>query len=189
MLTNIKQSIIKRLYKNGFVPKTFLSFNPREVNCSEVYLAYHFRDVLKKYYSQPHILGRRFYKRINEQYKLVIFFENGEDRDTEKHPHLHILTELELSLVTQFFTFLLDGMTKRYVFMVGNLSEVEDTPQDILDVWSYCDKEQKEFERGQSKYGNVILTHRDLQKRIFYKDPSDKLSCIEEWFRSPPSSC
>lgn len=187
-LTKIKQSIIKRLYKNGFVPKTFLSFNPHQPNCSEMYLGYHFRKCLKKYYSQPNVLGRDFNERLDEQYKLVIFFENGQDRDTEKHPHLHILTELEGSKALNLYCFLVYSLQNRYPCMTGQLINIEDTPQDLLNVWSYCDKEQKEFERGQSKYGNVILTHADLQKKIFYKDPREKLSCIEEWFRSPPSS-
>lgn len=187
MIKNITQSITKRLYKNGFVPNTFMTFNPHQTNCSAMYLAYYFRDNLKKYYSQPNVLGKRFNKRRDEQYKLVIFFENGEDRDTEKHPHLHILTELKLEQAIPFYNFLLDGMSKNYVFMTGDLSMIEDKPQDLLNVWGYCDKEQYEFERGLSKYGNTILTHKDLQKRIFYKDPKEKLNCIDEWFRSPPS--
>lgn len=186
-MKNIKQSITDRLYKNGFIPKTFLTFNPHFPSYSESYLAYHFREVLKKYYSQSNILGRRFYKRLDEQYKLVIFFENGQDRDYEKHPHLHILTELDLETATQFYDFMLNGLEKIYPSITGSLQIVEDTPQDLLNVWSYCDKEQKEFDRGQSKYGNIILTQTDLQKRIFYVNPKDRLNSIDEWFRSPPS--
>lgn len=174
----IQQAIINRLYKNGFIPRTFLSFNPHQTNCSHTYLAYHLRNCLKKYYSQPSVLGKRFNNHVDEQYKLVIFIENGNLRDFEKHPHLHILTELEGSKAELFYNFLLSNLENHYPFITADLQNITDTPQDLLNVWSYCDKEQREFERGQSKYGNVILTHRDLQKKLASNKPAD----IYNWF-------
>lgn len=182
-LSKITQAIITRLYKNGFIPRTFISFNPHQTNCSQAFLAYNLRDCLKKYYSQPAVFGRRFNEHIEEQYKLVMFIENGKLRDFEKHPHLHILTELEGREALNFYCFLVYSLQNHYPDMTGNLLNIKDTPQDLLNVWRYCDKEQKEFEFGESKYGNVMLTHKSLQKKISYDSGVDKLQNIQNWFK------
>lgn len=182
-IPNITQAIITRLYKNGFIPRTFLSFNPHQTNCSQAYLAYNLRKSLKKYYSQPAVFGRDFNKHIEEQYKLVIFIENGELRDFEKHPHLHILTELSNKEALNFYCFLIYSLQNYYSYMTGQLLNVKYTPQDLLNVWGYCDKEQREFDSGQSKYGNVMLTHKNLQTPMEYDRNFDKLQNIQNWFR------
>lgn len=182
-LPNIMQTIITRLYKNGFIPKTFLSFNPHKTNCSHPYLVYNLRDCLKKYYSQPSVFGRRFNEHIDDQYKLVMFIENGKLRDFEKHPHLHILTELESSIALKFYCFLLFSLQNYYPDMTGNLNNIKDTPQDLLNIWGYCDKEQREFDLCQSKYGNVMLTHKSLQTPMNYDKNFDKLQNIQNWFK------
>ena len=44
-----QERIIKRLYENGFVPNTFITFNPKQKNISEQRLMYYFKEVLGKY--------------------------------------------------------------------------------------------------------------------------------------------
>lgn len=96
-----QERIIKRLYENGFVPNTFITFNPGQINISEQYLAYHFKEALGKYYAKT--LGKRYNKHPELQYKMIVFLEHGKNRDVDENmPHLHILIDLPKDKVQDF---------------------------------------------------------------------------------------
>lgn len=184
-----QEKIIKRLYENGFVPNTFITFNPGQTNISEQKLAYHFKEGLGKYYSKT--LGKRYNKHPEKQYKMIVFLEHGKNRDIdESTPHLHILIDLPKDKVQDFYEFMLNHLTLYYYYISDvrdkTLIDITGQPLDMKQLWCYGDKEFVKSEKGRRFRPSRIFTTKDFQKPIRHFNQYNKHECIREWFLSAP---
>ena len=103
--------------------KIFMTFNPHIQNLSQKNLLDDFKDVLKRYYRKH--LGQRYFKHKEEQYYIAIFEEIGKkfyktynaetcliiyheikNAEFKKEPHLHIIADVPLAVLKDFFYFL-----------------------------------------------------------------------------------
>ena len=189
-VSNEKQEqTIKRLYENGFVPNTFITFNPRQQNISEQYLAYHFKEALGKYYAKT--LGKRYNKHPELQYKMIVFLEHGKNRDVDENiPHLHILIGLPKDKVQDFYEFMLDRL-RMYYYDISDvrdktLIDITGQPLDMQRIWCYGDKELVKSEKDRRFRPSRIFTTKDFQKPIRHFNQYNKNECIREWFLSAP---
>lgn len=162
----------------------FVSLNPHIINLSQVQLVYHFKEVLKTYYSQKSVFGRHFNRKKDEQYPLIVFLENGKIRDIEKHPHLHFLAEVPQEKADNFIEIIASKMRFYYPSTSVDVKNITDRPFDMASCWSYSDKEQAESDRNPSLIPNKIFTHKDFQKSIKRYDESTRDECIKEWYYS-----
>ena len=164
-----QERIIKRLYENGFVPNTFITFNPGQKDISEQYLAHRFKEALGKYYSKT--LGKRYNKHPELQYKMIVFLEHGKNRNFDENiPHLHILIDLPKDKVQDFYEFMLDHLGIYY----HDISDVRDKtliditgqPLDMQRLWCYGDKEfvKSEKDRRKENYQSTSLINTDRRQ-------------------------
>ena len=184
-----QEKIIKRLYENGFVPNTFITFNPGQTNISEQHLVYRFKEGLGKYYSKT--LGKRYNKHPEKQYKMIVFLEHGKNRDIdESTPHLHILIDLPKDKVQDFYEFMLNHLTLYYYYISDvrdkTLIDITGQPLDMKQIWCYCDKEFVKSEKDRRFRPSRIFTTKDFQKPIPHFNQYNKKECIREWFLSAP---
>lgn len=184
-----QERIIKRLYENGFVPNTFITFNPGQINISEQYLAYHFKEALGKYYAKT--LGKRYNKHPELQYKMIVFLEHGKNRDVDENmPHLHILIDLPKDKVQDFYEFMLDRLRIYYYYISDvrekTLIDITGHPLDMQRLWCYGDKELVKSEKDRRFRPSRIFTTKDFQKPIRHFNQYNKRECIREWFLSAP---
>ncbi len=183
-LTPDQQSLVQRLYYNGFKPNMFVSLNPHRTNLSQMNLLFHFKEALKEYYSQKSVFGRHFNKRKDEQYPLIVFLENGKIRDMEKHPHLHFLAEVPQEKADNFIDVIRSKIRFYYPETTMSVQNITDRPFDMLSCWMYSDKEQVESDRNPSLIPDKIFTHRDFQKSVKHYDRSTRDEYIRDWYYS-----
>lgn len=189
-LTNPEQEkIVKRLYENGFVPNTFITFNPKQPNIPEQKLMYHLKEALGKYYSNT--LGKRYNKHPERQYQLIVFLEHGKNRDLgENIPHLHILIDLPKDKVKDFYEFILNYLRLYYHDLSDErdktLIDITGQPLDMKRLWCYGDKELVKSEKDRRFRPNRIFTAKDFQKSVRHFNQYNKEECIRDWFLSAP---
>ncbi len=132
--------------------KTFMTFNPHIENLSQTTLLHNFSTIIKKFYRQT--LGPRYYKHKNQQFPIGIFQEIG-SKDF-KQPHLHIILDIPLVRMKEFYNFLRDNLKAIYPSLTSDCQIIGDRKHDLQNVFSYCLKE-----------GGAIVTNSDLCQRNY----------------------
>ena len=184
LLKNNK-NMLKRLVLNGFTPNLYLTLNPHHYNCSPSILLFNFREALIHYYSRE---DRNFNNNKDKQYPLILFLENGRNRDLdEKNPHPHILIQIPEDKQESFVDFVYDYLYQYYPSLTEYDTTIDMTTQttDMLNIWMYNDKEQREFDINPLMTANKIFTTSDFQKSIKF-NKTNKYKMIEEWYKSEP---
>lgn len=181
------KSKLKRLVSNGFYPNLYLTFNPHQYDCSQMMLMFHLKQALGIFYKTV-LKHKRFYKHKDKQYPLIVFLENGRNRDLdEKTPHQHILIQIPEDKINAFVDFNYNYLKQFYPSLTKDATIIDNTGETVnmLNIWMYNDKEQTEFDINPLMIANKIFTTSDFQKPIkFNKD--NKYEKIEEWFKSAP---
>ena len=129
----------------------FITLNPHIENLSRKKLIKDFRFILQKYYRK--ILGPRYYKHKDKQYKIGIFQEDGFSEFIQ--PHLHIIIDISSKYINSFYVFIKESLSRLYPSLTSDLQVIKNTKKDLEKVYSYCLKE-----------GKPILTQNDLYERI-----------------------
>lgn len=130
---------------------TFITFNPHIENLSQKALYDNFRKILQKYYRKT--LGQRYFKHKDKQFQILIVQEIG-SKDF-KQPHLHIIVDLPLAKMREFYHFLKNGLTTIYPHLTSDCQLIGSGKYDEQNVYTYCLKE-----------GGDIFTKSDLFKKI-----------------------
>lgn len=178
------RNMLNRLAMNDFSPNLYLTFNPHKNNCSQSMLLFHFKQALGRFY-QSVLKHKRFYKHKSQQYPLIVFLENGRNRDIdEKTPHMHILIQIPKEKIEVFVDYVYDYL-RQYYSSLSKDATIISTAGDMLRIWTYNDKEQAEFDMNPRMKANKIFTISDFQKPIHF-DKTNKYEKIEEWFKSEP---
>lgn len=129
----------------------FITLNPHIENLSRNKLIKDFRFILLKYYRK--VLGPRYYKHKDKQYKIGIFQEDGFSEFIQ--PHLHIIIDISSKYINSFYGFIKESLSRLYPSLTSDLQVIKNTKNDLEKVYSYCLKEDK-----------PILTQNDLYERI-----------------------
>lgn len=129
----------------------FITINPHIENLSRKKLIKDFRFILQKYYRRT--LGPRYFKHKDKQYKIGVFQEDG-CRDFIQ-PHLHIIVDIPLKYINVFYIFIKENLLKLYPSLSSDLQIIRNTKNDLINVYSYCLKENK-----------TIVANNDLYERI-----------------------
>ncbi len=129
----------------------FITLNPHIENLSRKRLIKDFRFILQKYYRKT--LGPRYYKHKDKQFNIGVFQEDG-CRDFIQ-PHLHIIIDGPLKYVNLFYAFIKENLSRLYPSLSSKLQIINNTKNDLINVYSYCLKED-----------NPIITNEVLYERI-----------------------
>lgn len=86
----------------------FITLNPHIENLSRKKLIKDFRFILQKYYRK--ILGPRYYKHKDKQYKIGIFQEDGFSEFIQ--PHLHIIIDISSKYINSFYVFIKESLSR-----------------------------------------------------------------------------
>lgn len=177
-------NMLNRVVGDSFSPNVYITFNPHQCNCSSMWLLFNFKQALGRFY-QNVLKHKRFYKHKDQQYPLIVFLENGKNRDIgENNPHLHVLVQLPIDKKKAFVDAIYDMLKQEYPSLTKD-DKLINTTDDLVGIWNYNDKEQAEFDMNPRMKANKIFTISDFQKPIHF-DKTNKYEKIEEWFKSEP---
>ena len=126
------------------------TFQPNKTNCSKRKLIEDFAYTLKRFYRKT--FGSRYFKHKDKQFKFTIFYSIG--KRNQKHPHLHIIADVEEKYITLLHFFLYRNMKKLYPSLTVDLQDLPTS---------------KDFEqncRYYVKQAETILNENDLYERI-----------------------
>lgn len=126
------------------------TFQPNKTNCSKRRLIEDFAYTLKKFYRKT--FGSRYYKHKDKQFKFTIFYSIG--KRNQKHPHLHIIADVEEKYIASLHFFLYRNMKKIYPSLTVDLQNLP-TAKDFEYICKYY-----------AEQAETILNENDLYERI-----------------------
>ena len=113
-------NMLNRVVGDSFSPNVYITFNPHQCNCSSMWLLFNFKQALGRFY-QNVLKHKRFYKHKDQQYPLIVFLENGKNRDIgENNPHLHVLVQLPIDKKKAFVDAIYDMLIKIFIIFYCN---------------------------------------------------------------------
>lgn len=90
----------------------FITFQPNKYNASDKELILNFKKGLQRYYKK--LLGNRYHKHKDQQYKMDIDISHGRNDQTLTHPHLHINADIPTNHINGFMRFMATWLKSSY---------------------------------------------------------------------------
>ena len=148
ILPPLYKLIIQKDYTIMFITMTF---QPNKTNCSKRKLIDDFNYTLKRFYRK--IFGSRYYKHKDKQFKFTIFYSIG--KRNQKHPHLHIIADVEEKYIASLHFFLYRNMKKIYPSLTVDLQNLP-TTKDFEYICKYY-----------AEQAETILNENDLYEKNY----------------------
>ena len=142
-------------YQKGLTMNYFITFQPNKYNASDRDLIINFKKGLQRYYKK--LLGNRYNKHKELQYKMVIDISHGHNDPKHTHPHLHINADIPNSEITGFMRFMTEWLKKYYPKLSPDCRYLQ-TDLDRLRAGMYSlNQSIKSYNERDFQTGNYII--------------------------------